>query len=130
MYAIRSYYATGESIFVSDPRYQIAYGDQITDLASCRLLADREVLIEDVTMDECYVFAGIRGYEDEQSYYEIDGKLRLAVVRGVITSYSIHYTKLYDGAKTSAQLTLKIKYILRGMTQAIKTGHLPKCRLM
>ncbi len=76
-------FTTGESIFVSDPRYQIAYGDQITDLASCRLLADREVLIEDVTMDECYVFAGIRGYEDEQSYYEIDGKLRLAVVRGI-----------------------------------------------
>ena len=76
-------FTTGENIFVSDPRYQIAYGDQLTDLASCRLIADREVFIEDVTMDDCFIFAGIRGYEDEQSYYVIDGKTRLAVVRGI-----------------------------------------------
>jgi len=75
-------FTTDESIFLCDPNwdyhnmaYDNYYGhyedtdSYLAKLIDCRILADREVLLEDIIMDGCYVYAGIRGYEDEQEYW-------------------------------------------------------------
>jgi|GEM_PF-5493513 len=76
-------FTTDQSIFLCDPRYETSYGTQIVDLNNCRLMADREVLIEDVIMTTCYTYAGIRGYEEEQDYYNYYGTPKLYAVRGI-----------------------------------------------
>jgi len=76
-------FTTREDIFMASPRYTISTGNQMIDFSDCRLIADREVMIDHVTMNHCYVFAGIRGYESEDSYYYLDGAMRYGVARGI-----------------------------------------------
>ncbi|MBN2878042.1 MAG: pilus assembly PilX N-terminal domain-containing protein [Clostridia bacterium] len=87
-------FTTREDIFMASPRYTISTGNQMIDFSDCRLIADREVMIEHVTMNHCYVFAGIRGYENENSYYYIDGAIRYGVARGIYLRMDYSKTQL------------------------------------
>jgi len=62
-------FTTKENIYAASPRYTIATGNQMIDFNECRLISDREVMIEHATMNHCYVFAGVREYAGDDNYY-------------------------------------------------------------
>ena len=89
-------FTTDESIYLCDPRFTLQNKSQLIDLYNCRLLANREVLLEDVTMNKCYTYAGIDGYEDEQDYYYVWGVWKLYAVRGIYMRMDRTHNELRD----------------------------------
>ncbi|MEX1377334.1 MAG: pilus assembly PilX N-terminal domain-containing protein [Eubacteriales bacterium] len=89
-------FTTDQSIYMCDPRFRLNNNSQLITTDRCRLLAKREVLLEDVYMNTCYVYAGIDGYEDEQDYFYVWGTWKLYAVRGIYMRMDRTHNELRD----------------------------------